>query len=928
MKRASNKLDTGVRRESRSLLRGLAMLLAAAVGTGSAWGAVAYLYPADDAYVNNAYPTTNYGYAADLYVGDQNGNDPVQICRTYLKFDLSELVPAGATIIKAELYLREWGIGPNPPIVVRAHYLPNDSWSEGTITWNNAPTNFNASATDMETIQSGTSPDKWFQWNVTSDVQTVWAGDGVYSVVMKEGTEGTDNNWVGLSSAEDDDAAFRPFLRVAYVASPYVEIEPLDDAYVNNTYPAANYGAQSTLYVGDQNNNNPAQICRSYLKFSLQGVPDNVAIASAMLHLRAWGLGPNPRIQVGAHPLPNDTWNEATITWNNAPTNFSSVPRDALTMYDLGWFIWDVTTDIQACWANDRVYSVVMRDTTEGTDHNWVGYTSAEDTTYVPYLTIEYATDAPPHDFRPDQSLFGVWKSDSAWGDFDNDGDADLAMTGSDANGILVAVTYENQCGFLVIRQFIEEGAGVQNESSGNLAWGDCDNDGDLDLVIAGQSDYGPITRLYRNNGLGDLAWDANQPFVGVQLASVAWGDYDADGDLDLYVQGHDGVAASAALYRNGPPGVFVVDVTQPLMGLYAGSADWGDFDGDGDLDLVTTGGDGTARHTYFYRNQPPGLLVNEGNHGLPDVALSDTAWGDVDGDGDLDLAFTGEQSAAGRYACVYANDGTGGFALLGSNLLALYRSSCALGDYDNDGDLDAAFCGYDGGGLYTYVYENTGSAFTAAFWMVGVREGSLNWVDVECDGNLDLFMTGADWNNQYAELWRNTGGFFNAAPSAPTLLKSGQLNGLLLNFTGATDAETATTALYYCVRVGTTAGGHDVMSGTYSTPLMGNVGEGMSHWLNLPPGRYFWSVRTIDSGFRASPWAQERIAFRKGDVNCNGVLGFDDINPFVLLMSNPVQWQQTYPDCDPIMTGDTSGNESVGFEDINPFVKLLTGSP
>jgi hypothetical protein len=60
------------------------------------------------------------------------------------------------------------------------------------------------------------------------------------------------------------------------------------------------------------------------------------------------------------------------------------------------------------------------------------------------------------------------------------------------------------------------------------------------------------------------------------------------------------------------------------------------------------------------------------------------------------------------------------------------------------------------------------------------------------------------------------------------------------------------------------------------------------------------------------------------GDVNCDGDVGFGDINPFVLLLSNPAGWQAAFPDCNPA-NGDVNDDGSVDFGDINPFVALLT---
>jgi len=61
------------------------------------------------------------------------------------------------------------------------------------------------------------------------------------------------------------------------------------------------------------------------------------------------------------------------------------------------------------------------------------------------------------------------------------------------------------------------------------------------------------------------------------------------------------------------------------------------------------------------------------------------------------------------------------------------------------------------------------------------------------------------------------------------------------------------------------------------------------------------------------------------GDANCDGHVDFGDINPFVLLLTNPTAWKAAHPGC-PLLNGDTNGDGLVDFGDINPFVKLLVG--
>jgi len=68
-------------------------------------------------------------------------------------------------------------------------------------------------------------------------------------------------------------------------------------------------------------------------------------------------------------------------------------------------------------------------------------------------------------------------------------------------------------------------------------------------------------------------------------------------------------------------------------------------------------------------------------------------------------------------------------------------------------------------------------------------------------------------------------------------------------------------------------------------------------------------------------------LAFFRGDLNCDGLINFDDINPFVLALTDPAGYAIAYPNCN-ILNGDINGDGRVDFDDINPFVALLTGGP
>lgn len=340
----------------------------------------------------------------------------------------------------------------------------------------------------------------------------------------------------------------------------------------------------------------------------------------------------------------------------------------------------------------------------------------------------------------------------TAWiGEWSGDELRDMAISGRRYDGRALTTTiFVNEGGTLVPWQEIE---GVENSASGSIDWGLCDDDVLLDLAVAGASDTGRIAKVFVNDGGDNFVWNG-QILTGVSQASVAWGDYDGDGAQELLVMGYDGTSALTTLYNNDGTGSLTV--AQYLQGLYSGSADWCDYDCDGDLDLLITGHDGTTRHTILYENDPEGTLTSAGDLGLPGVALSDVEWGDYDRDGDPDLAFTGEASPTERMARIYENDGSGGLSLV-VDLLPIYRSSCAWGDYDLDGDLDIAFCGYTGTSLYTKIYENDEGTFVDTGWSFpGVYKGDLCWIDVDCDCDLDFFILGDDWGTYRGDLYLN----------------------------------------------------------------------------------------------------------------------------------------------------------------------------
>ena len=118
---------------------------------------------------------------------------------------------------------------------------------------------------------------------------------------------------------------------------------------------------------------------------------------------------------------------------------------------------------------------------------------------------------------------------------------------------------------------------GVSNSS---VAWGDYDNDGDLDFLLNGYSPGGRFSKIYKNDGSDNFTEQTGISLTGIRYGSVDWGDYDNDGDLDILLTGQDENYKSVAkIYKNNNGISFTEQTSIVLTGVLVGYVDWGDYD-------------------------------------------------------------------------------------------------------------------------------------------------------------------------------------------------------------------------------------------------------------------------------------------------------------------------------------------------------------
>jgi len=344
----------------------------------------------------------------------------------------------------------------------------------------------------------------------------------------------------------------------------------------------------------------------------------------------------------------------------------------------------------------------------------------------------------------------GRYSEGASWGDINNDGYEDVFVPHlhTELNNALYLNNGNGSFSQVVTGPIVSDSA----RSTGG-SFGDFDNDGDLDLFV---SNYYELDNfLYLNNGDGT--------FVKVTEGSVvsdggnAFGssvvDYDNDGYLDIYVTNGAEIpdGEDNFLYHNNGDGTFTRITTGPLVndGKSSSAGSWVDYDNDGDQDLFVADGfteDVSQANNSIYQNNGDGTFteVDPVSIGIEHSQSSNGSWADYDNDGDFDLFIT---NFIGRNNNLYQNNGDGTFTRIAAGVLTSDGGdsvSSTWGDYDNDGDVDL-YVTNDFNENNSLFRNNGDGSFTKLFQVQpsteGGRSNGATWVDYDNDGFLDLFV-------------------------------------------------------------------------------------------------------------------------------------------------------------------------------------------
>ena len=434
-----------------------------------------------------------------------------------------------------------------------------------------------------------------------------------------------------------------------------------------------------------------------------------------------------------------------------------------------------------------------------------------------------------------------------AWADYNNDGLLDYFIVSGQGEGSHIGLYRNNGNGdFTNVTEECGELAYCPL-SAGAAAWIDYDNDGNLDLIIAGSKDgnssASSLTYVFHNEGPSQNYallenWDIEdqlpcfmpdgQDCKGILMAVA---DFDNDGWNDLligsaYAASDPDMKRLVRLYRNNQNGGFVACSNPEFLAMSGTTVYTADFNNDGLMDFVTggwnddLGGDVNTPTVYLNKGDMTFTCVTGWGYGSHQGTIFPI---DYNNDGKMDIIETGRNCVLlnwGHVARLYENNGDGtGWTAYDETVTGIYGSNSAVGfgDINNDGLTDFISSGWNNGNSVHFYLNNGDKTFvdvTEAVYddKARARDGDVVMVDYNNDGKLDINIYGyRDGGNNddpaSSPVWpnfllENTSSFAaNQAPTKPLVTSCVQDgNDIVITWEASTDDTTPSEAIRYNV--------------------------------------------------------------------------------------------------------------------------------
>lgn len=278
--------------------------------------------------------------------------------------------------------------------------------------------------------------------------------------------------------------------------------------------------------------------------------------------------------------------------------------------------------------------------------------------------------------------------------DLNNDGIMDMATGGSlDTDGAAVILLGQGNGSFVKVATYATE-----SSTSHDISFGDVNGDGYIDMVSAGLTDglTGEAT-VFIGNGNGTFGEVGTYATQGSASRAVSLGDINGDGLLDLVTAGYGGAGAGLTVFMGCGDGSFGTGTSYYTESWGSRSLALQDINGDGMLDIATAGNQGGSGAASVFINQGDGTFNKVGTFATESSPGLMVQLGDVNGDGIVDLVSGGTNGSVGE-ATLFHGNGDGTFTRISSySSQGELISSGTLADLNGDGVLDLLTLGWNG---------------------------------------------------------------------------------------------------------------------------------------------------------------------------------------------------------------------------------------
>ena len=473
--------------------------------------------------------------------------------------------------------------------------------------------------------------------------------------------------------------------------------------------------------------------------------------------------------------------------------------------------------------------------------------------------------------------LRGGYLGLASWCDYDSDGFLDVFVTGLDFGGDFQhAEIYRNNGDNTFSETNITN---IPRAITGDMSWGDYNNDGLPDLLYAGSRGgdaVNYITRIYKNTGNSGFV-EIYHTLPGLSSCEVEWVDVDNDGLSDIYYHGiNTNDEFDLGIYRNMGNDVFeavpinIERISGPRGNGTVNSAKWADFNNDGLKDVVIAMSTHDDFRFEFYQNLG-NFEFRKVDIGLPKLNYVQMAVGDINQDGLMDIVFIGstkiiltsQDMSARVYLMINKGDMTFDVSYI-TPYIGAFKNRLELGDLDNDGYSDLLVYGAGSSMNHLDLYRNNhDNTFSYKYHqMINKDSGGVAVGDVDNDGDLDILYYGR-MNTHGAEvtyIYENLTETANEPPQPPAILRVFAIdNNLEFSWDPGTDDLCLSTGLYYNLSVGSESNPDSLMSGMsfsgkLKTVSKGNIQSGLNHlFTKFPEGHFKAKVQSIDHSYNAS---------------------------------------------------------------------------